>query len=171
MNDHDEQHLVAHNNTEWENQIAKHVLSLFASSKVHDDAVKAKVVMHYVDNKKSESMQTVLDALDEHNDMVSGKDSGMYKVSQSDDLFSGAAATAAQALSPASRLLGKKTGLVRNKRYLSLRFDEYVKPRVPTLTTVTGEPFEKVFAKYRFVVVAATVAPLTTPSILPGRAM
>ena len=148
VNEHEEQHLRMHSKADWENQVAKHVLSLYASSKVHDNAERARVVMHYVDNKRSESIQTVLDHLDEHGRMVSGEDAGDYVLCQDDDL--GGGGSGAGPLSPGSRLLGKRTGLVRSKRCLSSKYDEYVKPRVPTLTTVTGEPFEKAFSKYRY---------------------
>lgn len=50
-----------HSNAEWENQLARQILSVFASQTLAKDARSSTVVLEYVDNTRKETTETVTD--------------------------------------------------------------------------------------------------------------
>jgi len=49
---------------EWENEIARHVLSVYASANTPKDLRESKAVLEYVDLKKEETLQTVMEYIE-----------------------------------------------------------------------------------------------------------
>ncbi len=122
-------HLLSNVAKQWENQVAKHVLSLFASHKMHTGNHKeGQDILHYVDIHDEENKDTVLADLQVHSNTMYGSDNKNDEANHTKT-------------SPASKFMKKKIGLSRTKTS-----DSRIKQR---LLTADGEDFEKAFSKFR----------------------
>ena len=127
-------HLLSNVARQWENQVAKHVLSLFASHKMHTGNHKeGRDILLCADIHDEENRHTVQADINVHSNTMFGTTNSNSNSNEAASIKT----------SPASKFMEKRIGLSRAKTSDSgIR----VKQR---LLTADGEDFEKVFSKFR----------------------
>lgn len=134
-------HLLSNVAKQWENQVAKHVLSLFASHKMHSGNHKeGKDILNFVDIHDEENRDSVAAELNSHSHKMFGTNNNHHVSDETTKITS-----------PASKFMKKKIGLPRATSASESR----VKQR---LCTADGEDFEKAFSKFRSCHVITTKA-------------